>query len=40
MTANKKLEVRIKDAIRPIFTPFQDEDLLDAVSQRIIQKVK
>ena len=40
MTTNKKLEVRIKDTLRPILVPFQDETLLDEISERLIQRVE
>lgn len=39
MIANEKLEVRIKNSIRPVFTPFKDEDLLNEISKRVIEKV-
>ncbi len=40
MTKHERLEVRIKDALRPVLIPFQDETLLDEISGRLVQRVE
>ncbi|MEM4318502.1 MAG: phosphoribosyltransferase [Candidatus Pacearchaeota archaeon] len=40
MKARDKLEGRVKDALRPVFIPFQDEALLDEISERLVQRTR
>ena len=38
MVENKGLEDKVRTVIRPVFTKFEDEELIENISQRIIRK--